>query len=79
MKLTVLFYFDRKDLLGNVRNFVFQFELIPHDVCYCSSSNLDGDGDQGGKHEAKEERKPRRSSVFSKLGSYRQKKVFFVN
>ncbi len=40
-----------------------------------SSSNLDGEGDQGGKQEVKEERKPRRSSVFSKLGSYRPKKV----
>ncbi len=43
---------------------------------FCSSSNLD-DGDQGMRHDAsgKQEEKKRRSSVFSKLGSYRQKKV----
>ena len=40
----------------------------------CSSTNADANAD-GPKREVKEEKK-RRSSVFAKFGSYRQKKVY---
>ena len=40
----------------------------------CSSTNADTNAD-GPKREVKEEKK-RRSSVFAKFGSYRQKKVY---